>query len=202
MATPPAPSVTSRPAPKRRRRRAPACRPACLLALSTTLAALPAGCAFDGPPAATGLSLTVTAPITIPPGSAHVVLQDGRLASAGNRLEPYCELEVRTVSGDQPQRITSGEFRVSRASHRPLRDPTTRIPALLGLRSCAEPIFQEFTWWLASTAPSDVMYLRCLAPYYNCDFGPPLSPAQVQAQVGRYLTIGSSPTPPDGGSAP
>ena len=149
----------------------------------------PAGCSFNVQPAFTGLLLAVTKPIVIPVGRAHAILQGGRLASASNKLEPYCELEVRTVSEGKPQRITTGNFQVSRVSNRLLLDPTTRIPAIFRTTSCSDPLFQEGVWWLESAEPSDVMFLRCIAPYYNCAFGPPLPPKQVQQQVGPYLTI-------------
>jgi hypothetical protein len=149
----------------------------------------PVGCSFNVQPAFTGLSLTVKKPIVIPPGRAHAILQGGRLASASNKLAPYCELEVRTVSGAEPQRITTGSFHVSRVTNRLLLDPTTRIPAIFVATSCSDPLFQEGVWWLGSAEPSDVMFLRCIAPYYNCAFGPPLWPEQVQQQVGRYLAI-------------
>ena len=148
------------------------------------------GCAWEeARPALTGLSLTVTRPIVVPPGRAHAILQGGRLTQASNKFEPYCELEVRTVSGATPQRLTTGEFQVSRTTQRLLLDPTTRIPAILVASSCSDPLFQESVWWLVSAEPSDVVFLRCIAPYYNCAFGPPLSPDQVQQQVGRYLAV-------------
>jgi hypothetical protein len=148
-----------------------------------------AGCSFNVQPAFTGLSLAVTKPIVIPLGRAHAILQGGQLASASNKLEPYCELEVRTVSEGKPQRITTGNFQVSQVTNRLLLDPTTRIPAIFLATSCSDPLFQEGVWWLKSAEPSDVMFLRCIAPYYNCAFGPPLPPEQVQQQVGHYLTI-------------
>jgi hypothetical protein len=158
-----------------------------VLALVVVISA--SGCAWKPQPVFTGLSLTVTRPIVIPPGRAHAILQGGRLTHASNKFEPYCELEVRTVSGATPQRLTSGEFQVSRTTQRLLLDPTTRIPAVFVASSCAEPLFQESVWWLASTEPSGVLFLRCIAPYYNCAFGPPLSPDQVQQQVGGYLAV-------------
>jgi len=161
---------------------------ACSIALA--LVAALAGCASETRHAATGLSLKVTAPIVIPSGRAHATFQDGRLVGASNKFEPYCELEVRSVSGAEPQRLTGGESQVSRISSRVLRDPTTRIPATFVMTSCSEPLFQELIWRLASTEPSDVMFLRCITPYYNCAFGPPLSPEQVQHQVGRFLAVG------------
>lgn len=168
-------------------RGSPSCCGPALLALA--LAGGTAGCALDTRSPLIGLSVTVTATIAIPPEQAHAVLQDGRLANASNRLNSWCELEVRTLSGAELRTITRGRFHVSRVSNRLLLDPTTRIPVIVGATSCSDPLFQEEVWWLSSTEPSDVMYLRCIAPYYNCAFGPPLSPVQVQQQVGSYLTI-------------
>lgn len=143
------------------------CGPA-LLALA--LVGGTAGCALDTRSPLVGLSVSVTVPIAIPPQQAHAVLQDGRLANASNRLNSWCELEVRTLSGAEPRTITRGHFHVSRVSSRLLLDPTTRIPVIHGATSCSDPLFQEEVWWLSSTEPSDVMYLRCIAPYYNCAF--------------------------------
>ncbi len=153
------------------------------------LALAASGCAIQPPAPTPELSLTVTAPILIPSGRAHAVLQNGRLVGAGSRLAPYCEFEVRRVSGAEPQPITHGDFRVSRIRHSVLLDPTTRIPAFLFGSSCADPLYQESVWTLHSEAPSEVLFLRCLAPYFNCAFGPPLTPQQVQQQVGRYLQV-------------
>ncbi len=151
------------------------------------------GCAFTAATEDTGLSLTVTKPIRIPAGRAHAILQQGRLRSASNKLDAYCELEVRTLAPEGGSRISAGDFSVRRISRRLLLDPTTRIPAISVATSCSDPLFQESIWWLASTAPSDVMYLRCIAPYYNCAFGPPLSPDQVQQQVGGYFAVRVAP---------
>jgi hypothetical protein len=168
-------------------------RPLVLIGLLAALIWGLGGCAFIGPPRDTGLSLTVTSPIPIPAGRAHAILQHGRLASASNKLDAYCELEVRTVAPAGGARVEAGDFTVSRISRRLLLDPTTRIPAVTVVTSCSDPLFQESIWWLASAARSDVMYLRCIAPYYNCAFGPPLSPDQVQQQVGRYLAVEVAP---------
>lgn len=153
------------------------------------LAAWIGGCAAPAPPSSTGLALSVTAPIEIPTGRAHAVFRQGRLVGGGSRLDPYCELEVRSVSGDEPQRITTGDFRVSRVTHRVLLDPTTRIPPLALMSSCLDPLFQESIWWLTSVELSDVLFLRCINPYYNCAFGPPLTPSEVQEQLGHYLMV-------------
>lgn len=158
-------------------------------ALIGLIALAASGCAFQpsGPP--TALSLMVTAPIPIPPGQAHAVLQNGRLVGAANRLAPYCEVEVRQVSGAAAQQITQGDFQVSRIRDRLLLDPTTRLPAFAFGAGCADPLYQESIWTLRSEAPTEVLFLRCVAPYFNRALGPPLAPEQVQQQVGRYLQV-------------
>ncbi|WP_200285572.1 hypothetical protein [Rhabdochromatium marinum] len=153
------------------------------------------GCAVNPPAGDTGLRVRVTAPVKIPAERAHATFQRGRLANVSSKLEPYCELEVRRVSPAQGARIESGEFVVSRINSRLLVDPTTRIAAITLVSSCSDPLFQESIWWLRSDTPSDVIYLRCIAPYYNCAFGPPLQPPQVQQQVGRYLAVGWAKAP-------
>lgn len=158
-------------------------------ALILLLALTVSGCALQPSAPTPPLSLTVTAPIPIPAGQAHAVFQSGRLAGAGSRLAPYCELEVRRVSGAEPQLITQGDFQVSGIRHSVLLDPTTRLPAFIFGSGCSDPLYQESIWTLRSDAPSEVLFLRCLAPYFNCTFGPPLTPEQVQQQVGRYLRV-------------
>lgn len=160
-------------------------------ALISLLALTIGGCGTQPSATAPALTVTVTAPIRIPSGQAHAVLQDGRLVGAGNQLEPYCEFEVRRVSGAVPQSIVGGEFRVARIRHSVLLDPTTRLPAFIFGASCTDPLYQESIWTFRSQAPSEALFLRCLAPYHHCAFGPPLTPGQVQQQVGRYLQIRS-----------
>ncbi|MBK1656130.1 hypothetical protein [Allochromatium vinosum] len=156
------------------------------------LALTMSGCAIAPREPYPELSLTVTAPIQIPAGQAHAVLQSGRVVGTSNRLAPYCELEVRRVSGVEPQLITHGDFQVDRLRHSVLLDPTTRLPAFIFGSSCADPLYQESIWRLHSETPSEVLFLRCIAPYFHCTLGSPLTPAQVQQQVGRYLRVQTS----------
>ena len=158
------------------------------LGLGVLLAVGVAGCVSQ-PHTMTRLSVSVKASILIPSGQAHAVLQDGRLVGAADQGEPYCEFEVRRVSGETPQSISQGEFQVDRIRHSVLLDPTTRQPAFLVGSSCNDTLYQESVWRLRANLPSEVLFLRCLAPYHHCAFGPPLSPGQVQQQVGRYLQV-------------
>lgn len=146
-----------------------------------------AGCAAPGP-GDRGLELSL-GEVEIPAGSAHRVFQGGRPVGGAGILAPYCELEIQTVS-QQPQHVAPIRARVARVSQRLLKDPTTRIPALLAGIDCSEPVFRETTWWLDADGPSPVLWLRCLAPYFYCRIGGPLSAEQIQSVVGPTISIG------------
>lgn len=53
--------------------------------------------------------------ITIPPGTAHVTLQDGRIVTIDHlrRYEPFCEFEVNDVV-ESEQQVRPGRFAVAR----------------------------------------------------------------------------------------
>lgn len=55
--------------------------------------------------------------LEVPPGTASVYIQRGRVTSraAYNRYYPHCRFEVRDVS-EQPQIIHAGQFRVEKAT--------------------------------------------------------------------------------------
>lgn len=169
-------------------RRQPASRPAALLVAVAVLVL--AGCmGMAGRPIPYGLvRMELLEPITIPAGRAHAKFQGGRQARAVNRYEPWCDLEIRTVSG-VPQRVEPADLVVGRVEQGFIRDYNTRAPALLGGLSCDDLVFKETTWWMRPDSDSPVLYLRCYAPYTNCRFGPPLSPEQIQAAVGPRLAV-------------
>jgi hypothetical protein len=134
-----------------------------------------------------GIELELSA-VEIPAGSAHTVFQDGRQVGGASNLEPYCELEIATVS-EQPQRVSPVRLHVTGVRQALLRDPITRIPALIAGFSCSDPVFRETVWQLGSDRPSPVLWLRCIAPYFNCRIGGPLTPAQIQGVVGPTISI-------------
>jgi hypothetical protein len=148
------------------------------------------GCAgLVGRPLPAGLlEVEIERPVTIPRGYAHIKFQHGRQVRAANRYEPWCELETQTVS-QGAQRVDPETLPVARLSGAFIKDYNTRMPALLGPLSCDDLVFQETTWWFDPAAGSPVLYLRCLAPYTGCRFGPPLSPRQIQAVVGDALSV-------------
>ncbi len=128
------------------------------------------------------------AEVEIPAGSAHTIFQAGRQVGGASTLEPYCELEIETVS-EKPQRVSSVRLQVTGVSQALLKDPITRIPALIAGFSCSDAVFRETIWRLTPDRPSPVLWLRCLAPYFNCRIGGPLSPDQIQAVVGPKIRI-------------
>ena len=134
-----------------------------------------------------GMELELNA-VEIPAGSAHTVFQGGRQVGGATNLEPYCELEIETVS-DQPQRVSPVRLQVTGVRQALLKDPITRIPALMAGFSCADPVFRETVLQLAPNRPSPVLWLRCIAPYFNCRIGRPLTPEQIQAVVGPAIGI-------------
>ena len=162
-------------------------------ALSALLLASLAGCALA--PAGsgdTGLRLRVEQPVPFPAGSAHATFQRGRVVRQASLFEPYCQLEVNTVA-QRRRTLGPGRYRVTRITSRVLRDPVTRIPLLRPALDCHDGIFQESIWRLAPDddpgAYGEIRHLRCIAPYYNCTFGPPLALDQVQQVVGPYLAV-------------
>ncbi len=164
---------------------------------SSRLAALAllglSGCAAPGWPDY-GMELELNA-VEIPAGSAHTVFQGGRQVGGASNLEPYCELEIETVS-DQPQRVSPVRLQVTGVRQALLKDPITRIPALIAGFSCSDPVFRETVLQLAPDRPSPVLWLRCIAPYFNCRIGGPLTPEQIQVVVGPVIRMTLASTGP------
>lgn len=146
------------------------------------------GCAIADRPRATGAVILLPEPVSIPAGSAHARFQGGRQVAATNRLDPYCELEIRTVS-ERPQYASSGRHRVQGERFTLLLDPTTRLPALITGFSCSDPLFQESFWRLSSEAGGNLHSLRCIRPIYHCAVVPPLSLNEVGAVTGSAIVV-------------
>lgn len=152
-----------------------------------------------------GLRLRVERPVPFPTGSAHATFQHGRVVRQASLFEPYCQLEVNTIT-DRRRTLGPGRYRVTRITSRVLRDPITRIPLLRPALDCDDGIFQESIWRLAPDddpgAYGEIRHLRCIAPYYHCTFGPPLALDQVQQVVGPYLAVVRPATAADTDPAP
>lgn len=146
------------------------------------------GCSNHQRPTGTGAWVLLPQLVTIPAGNAHARFQAGRQVSGTNRLDPYCELEITTVS-DLPQQASAGRYAVLKERFTLLRDPTTRIPALIGGVSCSDPLFQESFWRLGMGSGGNLHSLRCIRPFYHCAFVPPLGLDEVGAVTGAALRI-------------
>ena len=95
-------------------------------------ACLPAACGgFGEPGPGFALFLSVETPVRIPANRAHAKFQRGRPVRGVNRFDPWCDLEIDTVS-PTPQVVEVGRFRVERVGQAFIRDYNTRMPALLG----------------------------------------------------------------------
>lgn len=155
------------------------------------------GCALGDHPGFEGFLVEIPAPVTIPAGSAHARFQGGRQVAAASRLAPYCELEIKTVS-ERPQLAHPGRYPILGQRFTLLRDPTTRIPAVLAGISCSDPLFQESFWRVETASGGNLYALRCIRPFYNCAFVPPLSLGEVGAVTGPAIRI-KGPGPDPGG---
>jgi hypothetical protein len=161
------------------------------LAGSLALCAALGGCAVPTTDVATGLRVSAERAVPFPAGSAHATFQHGRVVRQASLFEPYCQLEVDTVV-PRKRVLAPGRWRVTRIGTRILRDPITRIPLLHPRLDCNDGIYQESIWRLAPDAPGAnpvVRHLRCIAPYSDCRFGPPLAMDQMQQVVGPYLSV-------------
>ena len=94
--------------------------------LSTLAALVLTGCATypqEGEEAAayllpeTTTRLVLHEPITIPGGSASVLIQDGELVERRDRYRPWCRLRLRTTA-DEPRTIESDTFLVETVRRR------------------------------------------------------------------------------------
>lgn len=68
--------------------------------------------------------------ITIPPGTAHVTLQDGRIVDHLRRYEPFCQFEVNDVL-ESEQEVRPGRFAAARIIRQQKLYGAERQPVLL-----------------------------------------------------------------------
>lgn len=105
-------------------------------------------------------SVVVRQAITIPPGTAHVTLQDGRVIEFVRRYEPYCQLEVDDVL-EVAQEVRPGRFTAVRIVRQQILYGAERPPVLLAFNTAAGILHDGETdpWRLASVGdgPSFVL---------------------------------------------
>lgn len=132
--------------------------------------------------------------VRIPPNSAHTVFQGGRQVLAAGIEHPYCELEIETVS-EAPQWAKAGTYGIKREGFALLKDPTTRVPALVAGMSCSDPLFQESLWLLRADRGGNLHSLRCIRPGFHCVIGPPIELSQVSEVMGPGIVDLLAPSP-------
>jgi hypothetical protein len=95
-------------------------------------------------------TVVVRQTIAIPPGTAHVTLQDGQIVAIDRlrRYEPFCEIEVNDVL-ESEQQVRPGRFA---ATHiiRQQELGSERQPALLAANTVSESDTANATWILAA----------------------------------------------------
>lgn len=86
----------------------------------------------------TTTTIVVRQTIAIPPGTAHVTLQDGRIVTIDNlrRYEPFCEFEVNDVL-ETEQPVRPGRFAAARIIRQQLMGASGQ-PMLLAANTIAE----------------------------------------------------------------
>lgn len=147
------------------------------------------GCASpEGQQAPAPLDLVLDRPLTVRADQAHLKLQDGRPVGGVNRYEPWCELEINTVS-EQAQTVRAGRHRVTRVVQAFVKDHRTRISPLITGFSCSDLVFKETTLHANGGESPRVLYLRCWAPYTGCDLGPHLSLERIGEITGPAIRI-------------
>lgn len=84
-----------------------------------------------------GTTVIVRQAITIPPETAHVTLQDGRIVTIDHlrRYEPFCEFEVNDVL-ESEQQVRPGRFSAARIIRQQILGTTGR-PVLLAANTVA-----------------------------------------------------------------
>jgi len=154
----------------------------------TCLLVISGGCAVGDRVGAGGTLINIDRPVRIPPNSAHTSFQGGRQVAGTSKLAPYCELEIKTVS-TEPQQIQPGTYRVSGGRYTLLKDPTTRLPALITGFSCSDAVYQESLWLMRAPPEGNLHSLRCIRPLFHCLMAPPLTLYEARDLTGSAFSI-------------
>jgi hypothetical protein len=98
--------------------------------------------------------------ITIPPGTAHVTLQDGRIVTIDHlrRYEPFCEFEVNDVV-ESEQQVRPGRFAAARIIRQQLLG-AKRQPVLLATNTATETANDATTGMMLLAALDDTLRLN------------------------------------------
>ncbi len=145
------------------------------------------GCAVGDGQSTSGAVISIDRPVRIPPNSAHASFQGGRQVAGTSKLDPYCEMEIKTVS-TEPQRVQPGRYRVSGERYTLLNDPTTRLPALIFGFSCSDAVYQESLWLLHGQS-GNLHSLRCIRPLFHCIMAPPLTLGEAEGVTGSAFAL-------------
>ena len=133
----------------------------------------------------------IVQPVTIPANRARATFQGGRQVSGGYPYNPYCELEISTVS-EQPQRVETDVFVVTRSGSALISDADARLPIAGPFVNvtCGDLIFYEVEHWLASDRQPGVRKIRCLQGFNAC-WGGAVHPGRdvIAATLGKAFVV-------------
>lgn len=133
----------------------------------------------------------IVRPVTIPANRARATFQGGHPVSGAYPYDPYCELEVSTVS-EQPQRVEKDVFVVTRSGTAVLSDADARLPIAGPFVNvtCGDLIFYEVEHWLASDLQPGVRKIRCLQGFNAC-WGGAVRPGRdvIAAALGSAFVV-------------
>lgn len=159
-----------------------------LMTASLHKCAMAASATFDPYPEP-AIELLLTEPLRIPPGTAHITFQDGKIVGSADRYRPYCEFEVDTVS-DGTQEIPPGRFQVSATAYRRLADELAGIAASPVLSwDCSEDVYYETRWRLRSRHYPGARVLICREVFGSCGAGRYPGPAEIREALGAWFEL-------------
>lgn len=128
--------------------------------------------------------LTLLSDVTIPAGRARALYQNGKQVARVDLYHPHCELEIDTVD-ERPQRLYADSFYVTRRMLREVSDEQTAMPvSILSSFNCAEDIYYESLFWLASDRQQSIRMLLCRNWSMSCGLGRHLTLSEILNVMG------------------
>lgn len=132
-----------------------------------------------------GSTIELRKAVTIPPNTAHINLQYGKLVDDRDRdlYYPHCRFEISDLS-DEPRVIQPDTFRITRVVNRTWVD--------------SKPDLVDYITklWIHSDRTPDVLYMYC-AQYNTDPFPDWVTIAGMQEAWGEYFTIHLEDQPDD-----
>jgi hypothetical protein len=152
-----------------------------------------------------GSTLTLSRPISVPPGRSRVFFVNGRVRTSGANYRPSCALEVRRIDRDGPLTIPAGAIRITRVQNYWTEVVDRRDPAAAELRLAGgdygydgggySMIQTGFHLWLDDSANPDLMRMTCLGVLADPAESYPPTVAEINAALGKLARLDVLSTP-------